>query len=465
MNPTDIIEVAIGGGESPTIAGTLRPSFQGGRSLASSSFEYTPEYLRSRTAAPLSPDLPLATGRIFTPANKTLFGAFSDASPDEWGQKVIEANRANLRKKNPELPRAIGEFDYLMGVSDATRMGDIRLRFPSGPWQAPDAGVADIHNLERIVKVAARYENDEATDEDIAYLNDIATSPGGARPKANVLTKKGRLAIAKLPHSKDGDLDVEAWEAVALTVAKSVNIQTPEFRLVQTPNEKSVLVLERFDRSEPHVRRGFISGATALGIGANDTGSRTYEDFADAIGSLSTHPGADLREMYSRVALTVLMNNVDDHWRNHGFLRDKKGWRLAPAFDINPSPRHGSINSRAINADDDPRKRDIRNLLSSSATYGLSSAEAATSIFSIATAIEGWRDVAASFRLSAPQAALMSGAFDQEQLDIAKSIRVTLPPTTIPIAPAQSGAILVKAHTRNGTPVAEHWRRPRQEYP
>ena len=200
-----------------------------------------------------------------------------------------------------------------------------------------------------------------------------------------------------------------------------------------------MLVLERFDRSESHDRRGFISAVTALGIGADDTRSRTYEDFADVIGSPSTNPGADLRGMFSRIAPIVLMNNVDDHWRNHGFLRDKKGWRLAPAFDINPSPRHGSINSRAINADDDPRKRDIRNLISSSATYGLSSGEAAASIFSIATAIERWRDVAAFFRLCAPQTALISGAFDQEQLDMAKSIRVALPPTTIPMAPAQSG--------------------------
>ncbi|MGV8859311.1 type II toxin-antitoxin system HipA family toxin [Rhodoglobus sp.] len=461
MKPSDIIEVAIGGGASPTTVGILRPSFQGGRSLASSSFEYTSEYLGSGNAATLSPDLPLITGRIFTPANKTLFGVFSDASPDEWGQKVIEANRVILRKRNPELPRVLGEFDYLMGVSDATRMGDIRLRFADGPWQAPDHGIANIHNLNKIVEVAARYDNNEATDEDIAYLNDIATSPGGARPKANVVTKKGRLAIAKLPHSKDRNLDVEAWEAVALTIASSVDIHTPQFQLVQTPNGKSVLVVERFDRTEPRSRRGYISGATALGIGANDTSTRTYEDFADAIGSLSTDPSADLREMFSRVALTVLINNVDDHWRNHGFLRDGGGWRLAPAFDINPSPHRGSINSRAINADDDPRERDIRNLISSSATYGLSSAEAAESVFRIATAVEKWRDVAATYGLPASQTDLISQAFDQKQLERAKSIRAAFPPTTIPMAARNAGAILVKAHTRNGAAVAEHWRKPR----
>ena len=346
-----------------------------------------------------------------------------------------------------------------MGVSDATRMGDLRLRFPNGPWQSADDGVANIHDLDKIVRIAARYENDEATDEEVAYLNDIATSPGGARPKANVMTKSGRLAIAKLPHSKDGDLDVEAWEAVALTIAGAANIQTPKFRLVQTPGTKSVLVLERFDRTESGDRRGYISAASVLGIGANDTGTRTYEDLADAIGGLSTNPSADLREMFARIALTVLLNNVDDHWRNHGFLRDQSGWRLAPVFDLNPSPRRGSINSRAINASDDPRKRDIRNLWNASSVYGMSSAEAAEAVFSIAIAVERWRDVAASLAIPESQAALVSAAFDEEQLDVAKSARAPLPTVKVPEAQQRHGASFVKAHLRNGTPIAEHWRK------
>jgi serine/threonine-protein kinase HipA len=32
------------------------------------------------------------------------------------------------------------------------------------------------------------------------------------------------------------------------------------------------------------------------------------------------------------------VSNTDDHLRNHGFLRDERGWRLAPAYDLNPTP-------------------------------------------------------------------------------------------------------------------------------
>ena len=37
--------------------------------------------------------------------------------------------------------------------------------------------------------------------------------------------------------------------------------------------------------------------------------------------------------------ISVLITNVDDHLRNHGFLHANRGqWRLAPAFDLNPFP-------------------------------------------------------------------------------------------------------------------------------
>ncbi|MEY9952444.1 HipA N-terminal domain-containing protein [Leifsonia sp. EB34] len=76
-------------GAGPTRVGLLRPSFIGGRTLAASSFEYDPAYLGKIGAYELSPDLPLTPGRTYTPENAVLFGAFADAAPDEWGQKIV----------------------------------------------------------------------------------------------------------------------------------------------------------------------------------------------------------------------------------------------------------------------------------------------------------------------------------------------------------------------------------------
>src|SRR6476620_4273373 len=46
---------------------------------------------------------------------------------------------------------------------------------------------------------------------------------------------------------------------------------------------------------------------------------------------------------WSRIVFNLLVSNVDDHLRNHGFIMvPGKGWRLSEAYDMNPVPEsHG----------------------------------------------------------------------------------------------------------------------------
>jgi serine/threonine-protein kinase HipA len=409
----------------PERVGLLKPSFQGGRTLVSMSFQYDPDYLGRANSYQLSPDIPMIASRQYTPENQVLFGAFADAAPDEWGRKIIEANHANRLAQDTNLTKSIGDFDFLIGVSDHTRIGALRLKTPgSDGWLSSDSGVANIHELDRIVHAAQRYENNEATDEDVAYLNDIATSPGGARPKANVVLDDGQLAIAKLPHSKDSDIDVESWEALALTIASNCGIRVPGWqRRIASPG-KSVLVVNRFDRVRNERRLGYISAATALEIGPYDDRRVTYEQFSDTIAELSVKPEADLHEMFARIALTVLINNVDDHWRNHGFLHSTEGWRLAPAFDINPSVRRGVMNSRPISDQDDPRSRDLRNLVKVASSFQLTEARAGAIIRLIAAEVEKWPRIASDLGIAKSEQDFMKRAFSEEQLGFAESLGV-----------------------------------------
>lgn len=441
-------------GTGPRRIGVLRSSFTGGRALAGASFEYDADYLSAPDRYALSPDLPLVPGRMWTAENQTLFGAFSDAAPDQWGQKIIEANHATLLRDDPALPRRIGEFDFLTGVADLTRMGALRLRAPGGTeWLSSETSVANVHELDRVLAAAARYEADEATDDDLAYLSDVATSPGGARPKANVGLPGGRLAIAKLPHSKDGTADVEAWEAVALTLARRAGILTPDFDVISASAGKSVLLSVRFDRSAAGERLGYLSAASALGLGAHDDARRTYEDFADTVAELSAAPALDLRELFARVALTVLINNSDDHWKNHGFLRHPEGWRLAPVFDLNPNPRRGTVNARAISDRDDPRDRDIRNLHDIHASFGLTAKDAAAIIGSVAREVAGWQGVATGLGIPPGAQAAMARAFDPAQIESALSLGGDAPEE-----PPPPNAVWVPPHIRNGREVFGYWR-------
>lgn len=417
------VEVYLDGVDEATVhVGTLEASFSGGRALASSSFQYVASYLAHPARYALSPDLPLTTGRLYTDESRSQFGAFADAAPDEWGRKIVEADHARRRKTDPSLPTQLGPFDLLLGVADRTRMGALRFRAGDSsehPWLSDDDGIATIHDLDRVIAVAQRYDANEATDDDIAYLSDIATSPGGARPKANVLIADGQLAIAKLPHSKDGVIDVESWEALALTIASRAGLAVPRFERVSAGASTSVLISHRFDRTADGSRLGYISAATAMSIGEHDGRSVSYVDFADALAELSENPATDLRELYGRIALTVLINNVDDHWRNHGLLRGRTGWRLAPVFDLNPSRSRGVITSRPISADDDPRRRDLRSLIAVANAFGLSGGAAAAVIRGVGEHVATWRDVAGELQIDAGQRESMAVAFDEQQLEYA----------------------------------------------
>jgi serine/threonine-protein kinase HipA len=82
----------------------------------------------------------------------------------------------------------------------------------------------------------------------------------------------------------------------------------------------------------------FFTSAMAL-LGKRDREHASYLDIAELVASHGDPERieADLRELFGRVVFNVAVANRDDHLRNHGFLRSPQGWRLAPAFDLNPA--------------------------------------------------------------------------------------------------------------------------------
>jgi serine/threonine-protein kinase HipA len=46
-----------------------------------------------------------------------------------------------------------------------------------------------------------------------------------------------------------------------------------------------------------------------------------------------------MQALWRRLVFNILFSNTDDHLRNHGFLYEgPDGWRLSPAYDLNPVP-------------------------------------------------------------------------------------------------------------------------------
>src|SRR5437879_10812943 len=74
-------------------------------------------------------------------------------------------------------------------------------------------------------------------------------------------------------------------------------------------------------------------------LGARDREAHSYLEIADALRQHGAAPKADMQALWRRIVFNILISNTDDHLRNHGFLwAGQAGWRLSPAYDLNPVP-------------------------------------------------------------------------------------------------------------------------------
>src|SRR5205807_9148811 len=140
-------------------------------------------------------------------------------------------------------------------------------------------------DLPRLLSAAEHVADETDTEDDLRLLLAPGSSLGGARPKAVLRDRDGQLAIAKFPHKSD-EIDVETWEAVALTLARSAGITVPEWR-IETVSGKTVLLLRRFDRAGAR-RISFLSAMSMLGAEDNET--RSYLEIVDALRQHGSQP-------------------------------------------------------------------------------------------------------------------------------------------------------------------------------
>ena len=188
--------------------------------------------------------------------------------------------------------------------------------------------------MPKLLSATERLIADHESTEDLRLLLAPGSSLGGARPKASIRDFDGSLAIAKFPR-KDDEFNIVVWEELTLTLAENAGIKVPKHRL-ETILGKSVLIITRFDRDDAH-RIPFLSAMSMLG--AHDNEQHSYLEMAYALAQNGASPEEDMKELWRRIVFTIMVSNTDDHLRNHGFIYERyKGWRLSPAYDINPTP-------------------------------------------------------------------------------------------------------------------------------
>jgi serine/threonine-protein kinase HipA len=412
------VEVLVQIGSQDVLAGRLWSHRR--RGTESMTFAYEDAYISTPGVYALDPQqLPLHVGPQQTPQGVAIFGALSDAAPDRWGRELIQRRESKEAKSETRARRAFGEIDFLLGVRDDLRQGALRFRHQGSElYLASDVtGIPVLTNLPELLTAAHNIEQNSETPEELRLLTKAGSSLGGARPKAHVLARDGRLSIAKFPSGDDGKRDVMRWERVALRLARDAGIRVPDNELVSIGN-KWVLIVNRFDRAAGR-RIGYVSAMTMLGLA--DGESASYLDIAQVITEQSPHATDDLRELWRRMAFSILISNDDDHLRNHGFVRTStSGWSLSPAFDLNPNPHSQRELSTALDWDD--YRADIHLLLSVAEAFRLDENQALGVLGEVCQATDRWRDVAASVGLDGDQIEQMEPAFEHESSTAARSL-------------------------------------------
>ena len=377
-------------------------------------FEYTEEWLKDADRFELEPGLPLTRGGFAPPDGQSIHGTLGDSAPDTWGRRLMQRTERRQAEREGRAVRTLLESDYLLGVSDESRLGALRFRRADGQAFLAESsrGIPALVELGRLLQCTDRILRDEETDEDLLMIFAPGSSLGGARPKASVLDQHGRLSIAKFPKESD-EYSIETWEEIALRLAERAGIPTPHHELLEVAG-RSVLLSRRFDRANGQ-RIPFLSAMALLGAKDGQTGS--YPEMVDALARHGSQAKKDARALYRRVAFNVLISNVDDHLRNHGFLRfDRSGWTLSPAYDLNPVPADLKARLLTTNIDLEESTCSVDLLEASAEYFALSLPEARSILKEVALATSSWRSVAKEVGANGKEIHRMASAFEHEAL-------------------------------------------------
>ena len=323
----------------PTLMGKLRVDL--GREEVFS-FTYDSAWLASAWSRQLDPDLRLFDGPQYPREGKPNFGIFSDSAPDRWGRMLMQRKESYQAELEDRPVRKFRDSDFLLGVSDLTRMGALRFKETlDGPFLDDNTlATPPIAQLRELEAASLHLEEQDAESKKnyanwLKLLFAPGSSLGGARPKASVIDPGHNLWIAKFPSKEDVN-DTGAWEAVVNQLAKDAGLNAAEGKAVQLKATHHTYLTRRFDRDATGGRVHFASAMTLLGRTDGQDGSTgvSYLDLAEFIQRVGARPNEDMAELWRRIVLNICVSNSDDHLRNHGFLLTPSGWVLSPAYDI-----------------------------------------------------------------------------------------------------------------------------------
>jgi len=380
---------------APRLVGELRMA----RTLKGVSLAYAPEWLASGFA--LSEDLPLAAGEFFPAEKETAAGAVDDARPDRWGERVIRAL---------DKPPRLAVLDFLFFAGDQ-RFGALGVSVSAREYLARDTGplprLADAQTVEALVRQILA---GEPVEEAQRRLITPGTTLGGARPKA-LLNLDGHPWVLKF--NEPGEpIDTPLVEHATMTLAAQAGIRAAPTRAVPLRQGHAVAV-QRFDREAGGLRRHALSANVALKAAGEELG---YPELAQWLRRRGvTADGrhlAQMRELFRRMVFNILIDNTDDHEKNHALLMAESGeYELSPAFDVLPSGQALGYQQMRVGAH--AADSTLDNALSECGQFGLKRSDAALQVRQVCEAVAGWKEHFARAGVAAADIESLAGQIDR----------------------------------------------------
>ncbi len=326
----------------------------------------------------LSEDLPLIDQEFLPADRNTAAGAVDDARPDRWGERVI---------RFIDKPPRLSLLEYLYFAGD-DRFGALGVSTSPERYLPRRLGpLPTLQEADRVQELIHKVQENEPIPPELRRLVSPGATMGGARPKA-LINLDGEQWVIKF---SDGEAaDTPLIEHATMTLAQKAQIRSAATQAVRLTAGHAVAI-RRFDRAGT-ARRHCLSAAVALRAAGEPFG---YPELAQLLRRKGVVQGKayarDMRELFRRMVFNILIDNTDDHEKNHALIMsDRRQYELAPAFDVLPSGQ--ALGFQQMRVGEQAADSTLANALSLSALFGLERGEAAGEVRAVATAVSGWKE-------------------------------------------------------------------------
>ena len=367
----------------PKLIGSIRLT-QFGAGSRGVSLRYCATWLQTGFA--LSADLPLIDVEHLPRWPEMAVGAIDDARPDRWGEKLIRLLDKPKRLSLMEFLYFAGDDRFgALGVSTSDQQYSPRRHGP----------LPTLSHVQEMSEIVGMINAREPLNESQARLISTGGSIGGAKPKA-LFDVASEQWVIKFYNGEP--VDTPVIEHASMTMAKQAGITVAHTKVLSLASENA-LAIKRFDRHEGQ-RLHCISAGTALrAVAANATSlSLGYPALAQELrrsGQIADSMNqAQAHELFRRMVFNILIDNTDDHERNHALWRDSSSatgkWHLTPAFDVLPT--NSGQGRQEFLVGDQEADSSLANALSQCSQFGLNRDQAADQVNRVATVVQNWRE-------------------------------------------------------------------------